>query len=93
MKFYSAAVLLLAGSVAARNCKEGLDYCGRTLLDIGKYQPQIDQSLADAHQAEVDGGKHDLFHCLGGSNGVIAFKKHCGNGCTDGGSNKNDYCS
>ena len=33
--FAVAAVLALAASVAARDCTEGLEYCGHTLLDIG----------------------------------------------------------
>ncbi|KAJ7018536.1 hypothetical protein C8F04DRAFT_1151411 [Mycena alexandri] len=57
----------------ARNCTPDLDYCGRTLLEIGKYQPQIDQALHDAGAGEANGGSDDRFHCVGGSNGVITF--------------------
>ncbi|KAJ6585994.1 hypothetical protein B0H19DRAFT_1060168 [Mycena capillaripes] len=75
------SVLVLVTGTAARNCTPGLNYCGRTLLEIGKYQPQIDQALADAGQGEADGGADDLFSCVGGSNGVISFIQFCNNGC------------
>lgn len=32
----TTALLVLAGSAIARNCTPGLNYCGGTLLDIGK---------------------------------------------------------
>ncbi|KAJ8058578.1 hypothetical protein OCU04_012755 [Sclerotinia nivalis] len=85
--------LTLTTNTLARNCTPGLNYCGRTLLSIGKYQPQIDQSLADAGVGEADGGADDLFHCVGGSNGVISFLKYCVNGCKDEGSGVSDVCN
>ncbi|KAJ7044304.1 hypothetical protein C8F04DRAFT_1070136 [Mycena alexandri] len=64
-----AALLVLATGAIARNCTPDLDYCGRTLLEIGNYQPQIDQALHDAGVGEANGGADDLFHCSGGPNG------------------------
>ncbi|KAJ6477969.1 hypothetical protein DFH09DRAFT_951921, partial [Mycena vulgaris] len=82
----------LATGAIARNCTPNLDYCGRTLLEIGKYQPQIDQALADAGQGEANGGSDDLFHCIGGDNGVIGFIKFCSNGCRTNPTGVSDTC-
>ncbi|KAJ7476447.1 hypothetical protein FB451DRAFT_1087230 [Mycena latifolia] len=87
-----ASLLVLVTSVVARNCTPGLNYCGRTLLEIGKYQPQIDQALADAHQGEADGGADDLFGCAGGPNGVITFIRFCNNGCKTEPTGVSDVC-
>ncbi|KAF8164266.1 hypothetical protein K438DRAFT_1417842, partial [Mycena galopus ATCC 62051] len=76
----------------ARNCTPNLDYCGRDLLGIGKYQPQIDQALHDAGAGEANGGADDLFHCVGGANGVITFLKYCDNGCRTNGKGVSDVC-
>jgi len=67
----------------------------RQVADIitGKYSSQIDQCLADAGQPEADGGRDDLFHCVGGSNGVIRFRKYCSNGCRDNGAGVSDTCN
>ncbi|KAJ7503805.1 hypothetical protein B0H11DRAFT_2222421 [Mycena galericulata] len=63
------------------------------LFDIGKYQPQIDQALADAHQSESDGGADDLFSCVGGPNGVISFLQFCDNGCDTKPHGVSDVCN
>ncbi|KAJ7669608.1 hypothetical protein B0H17DRAFT_877044, partial [Mycena rosella] len=76
-----AALLILATGVFARDCTAGLNYCGRTLLDIGHYQTQIDLALFDANQGEANGGSDDLFHCVGGDDGIILFLRFCVNGC------------
>ena len=83
---------LASNGVLARNCTPGLNYCGRSLLNIGKYQPQIDQALADAGAGEANGGADDLFYCVGGTNGVIRYVRYCSNGCHDAGSGASDYC-
>ncbi|KAJ6490043.1 hypothetical protein C8R45DRAFT_1097005 [Mycena sanguinolenta] len=74
------ALLVLTTGAIARNCTPGLDYCGRTLLDIGKYQPQIDQALHDAGAGEANGGADDLFHCVGGTAVLIniLLRSHLG---------------
>ncbi|KAJ7506150.1 hypothetical protein B0H11DRAFT_2220065 [Mycena galericulata] len=87
------SLLVLVTGAAARNCTPGLNYCGRTLLEIGKYQPQIDQALADAYQSESDGGADDLFSCVGGPNGVISFIKFCDNGCDTKPAGVSDVCN
>ncbi|KAJ6475379.1 hypothetical protein C8R45DRAFT_1009964 [Mycena sanguinolenta] len=87
------ALLVLATGAIARNCTPGLNYCGRTLLDIGKYQPQIDQALHDAHAGEANHGNDDLFHCVGGDSGVITFIKYCANGCHTKPSHVSDVCN
>ncbi|KIM41489.1 hypothetical protein M413DRAFT_27828 [Hebeloma cylindrosporum] len=83
-----------AGFALARNCTPGLRYCGSTLLDIGNYQGQIDQALADAGVQEVDNGKSALFFCQGGDNGVIQFIRECTVGqCVDAGTGNDDHCA
>jgi hypothetical protein len=105
-----AALLVLATGAIARNCTPNLDYCGRTLLEIGmcrvlllwtrrthlrigNYQAQIDQALHDAGVGEADGGADDLFHCVGGANGVIAFLGFCANGCRTNPIGVSDVCN
>ncbi|KAJ7044320.1 hypothetical protein C8F04DRAFT_1389206 [Mycena alexandri] len=88
-----AALLVLATGAIARNCTPDLDYCGRTLLEIGKYQPQIDQALHDAGAGEANGGSDDRFHCVGGSNGVITFLEFCANGCRTNPTGVSDTCN
>ncbi|KAF3017070.1 hypothetical protein E8E14_006212 [Neopestalotiopsis sp. 37M] len=76
----------------ARNCTPGLNYCGSTLLDIGDYQPQIDQALADAGEGNDNHARDYLFHCAGGDNGVIEFLQRCEHGCKDAGGGVSDRC-
>ncbi|KAJ6779275.1 hypothetical protein DFH09DRAFT_1180073 [Mycena vulgaris] len=87
-----ATLLVLATGTIARNCTPDLDYCGRTLIDIGKYQDSIDQALADTGQGNANGGSDDLFHCTG-DNGLIAFIEYCSNGCHDNGAGVSDACN
>ncbi|KAJ6534951.1 hypothetical protein B0H19DRAFT_845654, partial [Mycena capillaripes] len=82
----------LATGAIARNCTPNLDYCGRTLLEIGNYQPQIDQALHDAGAGEANGGADDRFHCVGGANGVITFLGFCANGCRTNPTGVSDVC-
>ncbi|KFY21536.1 hypothetical protein V493_07329 [Pseudogymnoascus sp. VKM F-4281 (FW-2241)] len=95
MQFPLIATVLavLATGAIAENCTPGLNYCGKTLLAVGKYQPQIDQAVYGAGKQLLNYGKGDLFYCVGGDNGVIRWKAHCGKGCVDGGRGDNDYCS
>ncbi|KAL1985853.1 hypothetical protein VTN96DRAFT_7345 [Rasamsonia emersonii] len=95
MKSFTIATtttIILAIGAMARNCTPGLNYCGSTLLDIGHYQSQIDQAIADAGVPEVDNGRESLFHCIGGDNGVIKYLGDCPNGCHDAGAGNSDYC-
>ncbi|KAF2013494.1 hypothetical protein BU24DRAFT_464270 [Aaosphaeria arxii CBS 175.79] len=93
MKTFIIAPILamLATSVIADNCKQGLKYCGSSLLKKGDYREQIDQALAVAGHASWD-GTNVLFDCLGGPSGAIKFIKGCEGGCKDNGKNKNDAC-
>ncbi|KAJ7307701.1 hypothetical protein DFH08DRAFT_720132 [Mycena albidolilacea] len=88
-----AALLVLATGAIARNCIPHLDYCGRTLLEIGNYQPQIDQALHDAGAGEANGGADDRFHCVGGAKGVITFLGFCTNGCRTNPTGVSDVCN
>ncbi|KAF7366135.1 hypothetical protein MVEN_00490400 [Mycena venus] len=88
-----AALLVLTTGAIARNCTPNLDYCGRTLLEIGNYQPQIDQAFHDAGAGEADGGADDLFQCVGGANGVITFLEFCVNGCRTNSGGVSDACN
>jgi hypothetical protein len=56
MKISSASLVLavLTQTVVARNCKDGLDYCGKTLLQIGisvEPCPLMHQSTNKVYQA------------------------------------------
>jgi hypothetical protein len=59
---------------------------------IGKYQAQIDQALSDAGVPKTNGGKADLFDCIGGDNGMIKYLKSCA-GCINGGQGNSDFCA
>ncbi|EAL90453.1 hypothetical protein KXW98_001969 [Aspergillus fumigatus] len=83
----------LAPLAAARNCKDGLNYCGWNLLNIGKYGAQVNGALTAAHQPTDDAHiRESLFHCNGGADGDISFIKYCGGGCKNGGNDRSDYC-
>ncbi|KAJ4401335.1 hypothetical protein N0V91_007999 [Didymella pomorum] len=91
------AALTLAATtplVSARNCKTGLDYCGRGLLNIGNYEAQVEQALKDKDRPTDQKHRDDaLFYCKGGANGDIEFQSFCGeNRCVDGGSDNSDWC-
>ncbi|KAF2628418.1 hypothetical protein BU25DRAFT_339449 [Macroventuria anomochaeta] len=79
---------------SARNCKTGLNYCGRALLSIGNYKAQVNQALKDEGQPTDQKHIDDaLFYCKGGDNGDIEFQSFCGEGrCISGGDNTRDYC-
>ncbi|KAH6847831.1 hypothetical protein B0I37DRAFT_375952 [Chaetomium sp. MPI-CAGE-AT-0009] len=82
-----AAVLPLA---EAKACKEGLKYCGSTLLRRGNYMREIDNELKRVGLPTQDPyERNSLFHC--GSDGWIRWQVYCGN-CIDGGDGKDDYC-
>ncbi|KAH9988516.1 hypothetical protein F4779DRAFT_272948 [Xylariaceae sp. FL0662B] len=93
MKSILAAPLLFASAIIARNCDKNKLYCGRTLLDIGHYQSQIDDAIEKAGQTVKNNGRDDLFRCLGGSDGDIIWKEYCDHGCHDAGHGNNDYCN
>ncbi|KAL1870364.1 hypothetical protein Plec18167_007498 [Paecilomyces lecythidis] len=88
-----AVVAVITPLAVANNCKTGLNYCGYNLLNIGNYGPQVNQALEAANEPTDNGHiRESLFHCNGGENGDITFLTYCGNGCTDGGSGRSDYC-
>ncbi|KAF2688201.1 hypothetical protein K458DRAFT_332874 [Lentithecium fluviatile CBS 122367] len=92
--FTAIALVATSELVSARNCKTGLNYCGRLLLSIGNYEQQVHQALVDSGQPTDKKHIDDaLFHCDGGKNGDIHFLMFCGeNRCVDGGTDRNDYC-
>ncbi|WYZ43629.1 hypothetical protein EsH8_VII_000065 [Colletotrichum jinshuiense] len=81
---------VLSTLVEARACTEGLSYCGYNLLNIGKYQTEIDNELKRVGLPVQDPyERHSLFQC--GGDGWIRWNVYCGN-CIDGGSGKSDFC-
>ncbi|KAK3400681.1 hypothetical protein B0T20DRAFT_505060 [Sordaria brevicollis] len=96
----SRAVILLgtaalSGIAMADNCKTGLFYCGKGLLNKGNYYTQIVDALNGATPPQPTDTTHvreSLFYCVGGPNGDITFQTFCSGGCKDGGSGKSDHC-
>ncbi|PHH69968.1 hypothetical protein CDD82_7414 [Ophiocordyceps australis] len=87
-KYYSALSLasLISGilPVAARNCGNGLEYCGYALRRIGNYDVRIQRALSHAGEpVDPRHFDHSLFRCIGGSNGDIVFVKYCRGPCID----------
>ncbi|KAH7233484.1 hypothetical protein BKA59DRAFT_549740 [Fusarium tricinctum] len=88
-----AALAALAPVAEARNCRQGLTYCGYVLLRRGNYLNQIDAALKNAGvDANNNNINQSLFYCQGGNNGDIQFRKQCKKGCNDGGDKHNDSC-
>ncbi|KAH6673854.1 hypothetical protein B0J14DRAFT_667452 [Halenospora varia] len=88
--FTTALLTMLVTSVVANNCKQGINYCGSTLLRVGNYQWDINRICMD-HQIAPAAGNNVLFSC--GANGGIDLVQNCIKGCIDGGRGNNDYCS
>ncbi|KAM0192671.1 hypothetical protein ACHAPI_008028 [Fusarium lateritium] len=87
-----AALASLAPIAEARNCRQGLTYCGYVLLRRGNYYNQIDAALEDAGvQSNSNNINNSLFYCQGGNNGDIQFKRQC-KSCKDGGDKHDDSC-
>ncbi|KAK3291107.1 uncharacterized protein B0H64DRAFT_450543 [Chaetomium fimeti] len=83
----AATVLPLA---EAKACKEGLKYCGSTLLRRGDYLDEIRNELERVGIPPREGFVwNSLFDC--GGNGWIGWQAYCGT-CIDGGDGKDDYC-
>ncbi|KAJ7855569.1 hypothetical protein B0H13DRAFT_2079557 [Mycena leptocephala] len=95
MKFTTivlAVSLASATYTMADNCKRGLSYCGRGLLQKGNYADQIERAIQKAHTDPAH-MFDTLFYCIGGSNGDIEVIKDCAPGrCVDSGSGKSDVC-
>ncbi|OBT65214.1 hypothetical protein VE03_04687 [Pseudogymnoascus sp. 23342-1-I1] len=92
LQFIAAALAVFTTGAIAGNCTPGLYYCGRTLMTVGKYQPQIDQAIYDAGKQLLDNGNEDLFYCIGNDNGLIKWSAYCSAGCFNAGHGKSDYC-
>ncbi|MCJ1226810.1 hypothetical protein MMC12_003464 [Toensbergia leucococca] len=90
----AVTLFILATAATVRDCTQGPNYCGYGLLHIGDYQSQIYQALYVGEQPLVDGGRDDLFYCVGGYGGVITFVENCGGKayCKDGGNGRSDFC-
>ncbi|PHH91516.1 hypothetical protein CDD83_185 [Cordyceps sp. RAO-2017] len=86
------AMSLLAGALG-RNCKNGVRYCGRTLLSIGDYEDQIRHKCdGGGSHCFNEGAEDTLFYC-NDIFGNVEYTQYCSNGCTDGGAGNNDYCA
>jgi len=59
----------------------------------GKYADVIAQALYDANQGDSNGGRDDLFSCIGGSSGVIKFESICRDGCSTEPTGVSDKCN
>ncbi|WAO86194.1 Hypothetical protein NCS54_00345700 [Fusarium falciforme] len=97
----AAPIFLLTAALAslgeARNCKEGISYCGSTLLNIGKPTQPLPHSpgsmLTAAKQPnDFTRAQNSLFYCEGGKHGNIRYTKLCTGGCKDHGNGKSDTC-
>ncbi|KAJ6580425.1 hypothetical protein DFH09DRAFT_1076686 [Mycena vulgaris] len=77
-----------ATGAAARNCKVGTLYCGRSLLQIGKYEDAIKIALRNA--GIFGDGDDYLFEC----NSIFGTVQYVGSCriCVDGGLGHNDHC-
>ncbi|KAK2609214.1 hypothetical protein QQS21_002296 [Conoideocrella luteorostrata] len=90
-------LLLLLSSASqlgsARNCTDGVTYCGYYLLGMDNYQKSIENALSRASQPANNQTRvaNSLFNCYG-TEGAIWFNRYCQNGCLTGAADKNDYC-
>merc|ERR1712111_229707 len=89
-----AAIVAIAPVVVAADCRKGFMYCGRTLIGLGNYIPQILEALDDYGCDNPSGKNIDstLFYCLGGPDGDIKVEKIC-KSCQDNGHGDDDTCS
>ncbi|KAK2599061.1 hypothetical protein QQS21_005467 [Conoideocrella luteorostrata] len=92
------ALFALAGvsqTVFAANCKEGLQYCGTSLLQRGNYVNDISEALFGSDfESDNEAPSYEklLFSCPG-PNGEISLTAFCVHGCENKGQNRNDTCA
>ncbi|KAM7214736.1 hypothetical protein V8F06_009901 [Rhypophila decipiens] len=96
MKFAVSALASLATLVTARNCLQGLIYCGfnlRAIAEGNNYDAEILEAMALEGYSDPtwDQINNALFFCDGSSRGHIIMIKVCTPRCVDGGENSNDY--
>ncbi|TVY25252.1 hypothetical protein LHYA1_G006993 [Lachnellula hyalina] len=82
---------VLSTLVAAKSCKRGGIYCGKSLLDRGDYITKLDTNLKandkpDTQQYRLE----SLWTCL--EHGDISFIQYCATGCLGNGNN-DDSCT
>jgi hypothetical protein len=93
MKSIIFIIMLLISSmlvINASNCREGLNYCGSTLMAIGAYDPQIQAAAKDPSTTDHSS---KLFKCIGGNDGDIELIESCTNECVDKGAGTSDSCN
>ncbi|KIJ48763.1 hypothetical protein M422DRAFT_45185 [Sphaerobolus stellatus SS14] len=94
---YALLPLIFASTTVARDCTKGLNYCGSILADIGDaYTDQTRQHLYDVGDPNYANINQKLFHCVGGTGGIIEFIEDCSASrrtCHNGGSGQNDFCA
>ncbi|KAK4206871.1 hypothetical protein QBC37DRAFT_434300 [Rhypophila decipiens] len=80
--------------VAADNCNPAFNYCGKTLLGMGNYRPQIVEALKAAGKADTEWNiTNTLFDCLPDNNkGNIRVLRVCSVYCSDQGKGVSDKC-
>jgi len=60
------------------NCRDGLYYCGSTLITMGDYAARI----AKAGRSDDPSVTNSMiFYCVGGPDGTILEESTCPNGC------------
>ncbi|KAK8035491.1 hypothetical protein PG993_010486 [Apiospora rasikravindrae] len=87
------AVATLSGFVSARDCQEGIQYCGWDLevLDYNKYTPIMNRTLTEADKDIEKEKYHSLFKCIDNGND-LELGIFCGDGRCDSMTSKNcDY--
>ncbi|RYP46588.1 hypothetical protein DL768_007210 [Monosporascus sp. mg162] len=85
------AVFATAGVVVAESCNRGGVYCGSSLLRKGNYRDHIKETLQAAGVSTDERHiQNSKFDCL--SDGDIAYREFCSNGCGGTDSTDPDYC-
>ncbi|KAJ5084963.1 hypothetical protein N7532_009713 [Penicillium argentinense] len=76
-----AVSAFLAEGILALNCKDGLNYCGRSIM---LKNPDNDEEYSD----------NDLVHCVNGNGPNYLYREEvCYGGCIEAPDGKSDYCT
>ncbi|KIJ33088.1 hypothetical protein M422DRAFT_52558 [Sphaerobolus stellatus SS14] len=94
---YVLLPLIFASTTVAKDCIQGLNYCGSVLVDVDNaYINQTRQHLYDIRDPNYANISQKLFYCVGETGGIIQFIKDCsasGQTCRNGGSRQSDFCA
>ncbi|TVY31705.1 hypothetical protein LOCC1_G008511, partial [Lachnellula occidentalis] len=89
-KMTIALTSVLSTLVAAKSCKSGGIYCGKSLLDRGDYITKINTNLKANNLPDTDQYRDaSLWTCL--EHGDISLIQYCATGCLGNGK-KDDSC-